>query len=247
MTPSVTTLVSHQGWCGQMLGFGHWGRPVLAFPAESGTAWDFADHGMVEALDPLLSAGRIKLYCVDSADAQTWSDRSLSLDERARRHQDYERWVLHHVVPTIHAESGGLAPVIAMGTSMGAFHAATVALRHAHVFPTALCLSGTYDPSAWHAWGDRGNASYLVNPIDFVPGLEGDHLEWLRRSVHLTLVVGEGAFEVDPTGALPSTRALAARLAAKGIPHTLDIWGPDTPHDWPSWQRQAVHHVSQLC
>ena len=114
MTPSVTTLVSDQGWSGQMLRFGHWGQPVLAFPAESGTAWDFADHGMVEALDPLLSAGRIKLYCVDSADAQTWSDHSLSLDERARRHHDNERWVLHDVVPTIHAGMSNDAAVVSV-------------------------------------------------------------------------------------------------------------------------------------
>ena len=122
----------------------------------------------------------------------------------------------------------------------------TLSLRQAHVFPRALCLSGSYDPSRWQAWGERGDAAYFTNPMDFVPGLGGEHLDWLRRTVHLTLVVGQGAWEVDPTGALPGTMAFAEVLQAKGIPHQLDVWGHDVPHDWPSWQRQVAHHLPRV-
>jgi esterase/lipase superfamily enzyme len=234
------------GWRGSVVQYGHWGKPVLVFPSEAGRAWDFENNGMVDALRWLLDAGRIKLYCVDSADAATWSDRSVPLEERARRHDQYEQWVLQEVVPFVHGDSGGPAPIITVGCSLGAFHAANIALRNAHVFPLALCMSGSYDPSQWHAWGDRGDAVYFHNPMDYVANLEGDHLEWLRRSVHLVLVVGQGAWEVDPTRALPSTRAFAEVLAAKGISHDLDVWGHDVPHDWTSWQRQAAHHLGRL-
>ena len=64
--------------------------------------------------------------------------------------------------------------------------------------------------------------------------------------MHLTLVVGQGPWEVHPTRALPSTRAFAEPLAAKGIPHELDVWGHDVPHDWPSWQRQAAQHLPRF-
>ena len=246
MTRSVELSSPTSGWRGQVVAYGHWGTPVLVFPSEAGRAWDFENNGMVEPLRWLLDAGRLKLYCVDSADAATWSDTSLSLEERASRHDQYERWVLEQVVPFIHADSGGLTPIITLGCSLGAYHAANIALRNAHVFPRALCLSGSYDPSQWHAWGDRGDATYFHNPMDYVAHLQGDHLEWLRRSVHLVLVVGQGAWEVDPTRALPSTLAFAEVLAAKDIPHELDVWGHDVPHDWPSWQRQAAHHLPRL-
>ncbi len=246
MTGHVRELTSDEGWTGRLVRYGHWGRPVLAFPAEAGSAWDFADHGMVEALSPLIDAGRISLFCVDSADGATWSERSIPLEERARGHDAYERWVLNQVVPAIHSDLGGPQAILTMGTSLGAFHAVNMALRHAQVFPVGLGLSGSYDPSRWHAWGDRGDTAYFHNPTDYVPRLDGDHLRWLRTAVHIVLVVGEGAFEVHPTGALPSTRELAGLLAERGVPCDLDVWGPDTPHDWSAWQRQALHHLTRF-
>ena len=232
---------------GAVIAYGHWGRPVLAFPAEAGRAWDFENHGMVAAVADLLDAGRIKLYCVDSADAQTWSDRSLPTEERARRHEGYERWILDAVVPWIANDSGGAGELVAVGCSLGAYHAVNVALRHADRFPLAIWMSGNYDPTTWHGWGEPGDATYFHNPMAYVANLGGDHLEWLRGRLSLLLVVGQGAFEVDPTGALPGTRALAARLAEKGLRHELDVWGSDVPHDWPSWQRQLRHHLPRFC
>ena len=67
-----------------VVSYGHWGRPVLAFPSERGRATDFADNGMVGAVQDLLDAGRVKLYCVDSYDGASWSDTGLPLAERAR-------------------------------------------------------------------------------------------------------------------------------------------------------------------
>jgi esterase/lipase superfamily enzyme len=236
------------GWTGQVVVHGHYGRPVLVFPSEAGSAWDFDNNGMVDAVRWMVEAGRVKLYCVDSADAATWADRTVSLEERARRHDAYERWVLEQVLPFVDRDcGGGVHDMITVGCSLGAYHAANIALRHAHLFPVALCLSGSYDPSEWHAWGERGMAAYFHNPIDYVANLHGDHLEWLRSRIRLVLVVGQGAWEVDPTRALPSTRRFAEVLAAKGIPHELDVWGHDVPHDWPSWQRQLAHHLPRLC
>ena len=247
MSGVVELTAPGSGWRGQVVGYGHWGTPVVVFPSEAGRAWDFENNGMVDAVRWLLDAGRVKLYCVDAADAVTWSDRSVPLEERAARHDHNERWVLEQVVPYVHQDSGGVQPVMTVGCSLGAYHAANIALRHANVFPRALCMSGSYDPTAWHAWGERGDATYFHNPMDYVRNLHGDHLDWLRRTVHLTLVVGKGSWEVDPTGALPSTRAFAQVLAEKGIPHDLDVWGHDVPHDWPSWQRQLAHHLPRFC
>ncbi|MGZ4592638.1 MAG: esterase family protein [Actinomycetes bacterium] len=236
------------GWTGQVVVHGHFGRPVLVFPSEGGSAWDFENNGMVEAVRWLVDGGRVKFYCVDSADSMTWADQSVPLEERARRHDVYESWILQQVLPFIDDDLGGGVPdLVTLGCSMGAFHAANIALRHADLFPLALCLSGSYDPSEWNAWGDRGTAAYFHNPMDYLSNLDGDHLEWLRSRVRLVLVVGQGAWEVDPTRALPSTLRFGEVLAAKGIPHELDVWGFDVPHDWPSWQRQLAHHLPRFC
>jgi esterase/lipase superfamily enzyme len=226
---------------------GHWGRPVLVFPTEQGRAVDFENNGMLAAVADLVEAGRVKFYCVDSADGQTWSRNDLSTEERARRHGDYEAWLLHEVVPFIHRDCGGFTEILTLGASLGAYHAVNIALRRADLFPVAIGLSGNYDPSSWHGWGELGDAAYFANPTAYVLNLHGDHLDWLRRQVSTLLVVGQGPWETHPTGALPSTRRMGEILLSKGIHCEVDIWGPDVAHDWLWWQRQLAHHLPRFC
>jgi esterase/lipase superfamily enzyme len=232
---------------GTLIVYGHYGRPVLVFPSEQGRAWDFENNGMVGAVADLIEAGRVKLYCADSADGWTWSDRSAPIEERARRHGDYEAWVLGAVIPWIRTDCRGPVEVTTLGASLGAYHAANFALKHADVFPFAICLSGNYDPTTWNAWGEPSDATYFNNPMSYVPNLQGGHLDWLRERVSLLIVVGQGAWEVDPTGALPSSRAFTCVLRDKGIRHEFDVWGYDVPHDWPSWRAQLRHHLPRFC
>jgi esterase/lipase superfamily enzyme len=234
------------GASGTVIRYGHWGRPVLVFPSERGRAGDFEANGMVDAVGDLLAAGRLKLYCVDSYDAATWSNQDIPLEERAVRHGSYESWIFAEVLPWIYADCGGKLEVATLGCSLGAFHAANFALRRADLFPLALCFSGSYDPSAWHGWGERGSAAYFNNPLDYVSHMHGDHLDWLRGHVSVLLVCGQGQWE-DTTGALESTRKFAGLLAAKGIQHELDLWGHDVPHDWPSWRAQVARHLPRFC
>jgi esterase/lipase superfamily enzyme len=234
------------GAAGAVVAYGHWGRPLLCFPSEGGRAWQFEDHGMIGAVLDLLEAGRVKLYCVDSYDAASWSNSAIPLAERARAHEAYEAWILDEVVPWIDRDCGGALDMATAGVSLGAFHAANFALKRADRFPLGLCLSGNYDPASWDGWGERGEGTYFNNPMQYVVHLHGDHLAWLGSRVALVLVCGQGMWE-DTTGALDSTRALAALLAEKGVPHELDLWGHDVPHDWPSWRAQLAHHLRRIC
>jgi esterase/lipase superfamily enzyme len=150
---------------GNVVIHGHYGRPVLVFPAEGGSAWDYESNGMVGAVGGLLDAGRAKLYCVDAFDS----------GDRWR----YESWIIDQVVPFIHHDVGGPQDVLATGSSMGAFHAANFVLRRADLIPAAICLSGNYD------FGVTGE----------VAGFHGDHLEWIRSRASLLLVCGQGMWE----------------------------------------------------
>jgi esterase/lipase superfamily enzyme len=234
------------GAAGTVIRYGHWGRAVLAFPAEQGKAWDFENNGMIGAVAGLLDAGRLKVYCVDSYDAASWSNQQIELEERARRHERYESWILGDVLPWIYQDCHGVIDIATLGCSLGAFHAANFALKHAELFPLAMCLSGTYDPSAWNGWGERGTAAYFNNPLDYARHLHGDHLDWLREHLRILLVCGQGQWE-DTTGSLASTKQFAAVLAEKHISYELDLWGHDVPHDWPSWRAQVAHHLPRFC
>ncbi len=224
---------------------GHWGRPVIWFPSEGGAPWDFEANGMLDAVRPAIDDGRITVFCVPSFDADSWSASWMPLADRARNHRRYEDWIIWQVVPFIRDKCGGRDDIATAGPSMGAFHAVLFALRHPHVFARAIGLSGSYDPWAWRAWGPADDETYYSNPMQFLPGTHGGHLDYLRSRVAITLVVGSGMWE-DTTGANASTRALAGVLADKQIPHELFVWGHEWPHDWPSWRAQAAIYLPAL-
>lgn len=232
---------------GTVIRYGHFGRPVVVFPSEQGRAWDYESNGMVDAVAQLIEAGRVKLYCVDSFDHLSWADRTVSLEERAKRHESYESWVCDDVLGAIGRDAPGAADAVVTGCSLGAYHALNLALKRADLFPVAICQSGNYDAAQWQAWGERGDAAYFSNPTDYVPNLEGDHLDWLRGRLTVVLTVGQGAWETDPTGSLPSARQMARLLQDKQINCELDMWGHDVAHDWPWWRRQIAHHLPRFC
>ena len=231
---------------GEVVAYGHWGRPLIAFPSQEGVTTDWEQRGMFEGIEHLLDAGRVKVYCVASFDSGSWHRHDLSLEDRARAHAVYENWIVNHVAPFVARDSGGSEEIILAGCSFGAYHAANFALKHAQRFPLAICMSGVYDVTvvggAWH----RADAVYFNNPMDYVAHLGGEHLEWLRRQASLLLVCGQGMWE-DTTGALESTKRFAGLLHEKGIRHELDVWGHDVPHDWPSWRAQIAHHLPRFC
>lgn len=55
----------------QILAFGHYGAPVIAFPSGGGQFFDFESNGMITAVAPFLEAGKIKIYCLESLDNES--------------------------------------------------------------------------------------------------------------------------------------------------------------------------------
>ena len=167
----------------QVIRYGHFGRPLLMFPSEAGQAWQPADFGLIDAIAPLIDAGRVTVFAVDTLDDWTWSAYDIPTEERAHRHGVYHRWLTDSVVPWIYDELGGAVDIMTTGVSMGAYHAVQAALTRADLFPLAIAMSGNYDPASFRGSGELGEATYFANPMSYVPNLHGDHLEWLRSRV----------------------------------------------------------------
>lgn len=224
-------------WC-----FGDVGTPVVVFPSNAGVAHEWQQSGMVDALGPLFAAGRIKLYCPESNISQTFSGEG-SLDARMQGHQRYEHFILETLVPFIREDCRSPdARLLATGCSMGALFSSLFALKFPEVFSGALCLSGRYRGT--RIISDQWSESlYFNDPLAFVPNLEGQALERVRRQTHLTLVVGQGPFE---NSCIPETLELGGWLKRKGIPSHVGLWGHDSRHDYSWWRRQASHYLRQL-
>ena len=219
----------------ELLVAGHAGARVLVFPTSMGRFHDWKDRGMFAALGEHLEHGWVQLFCVDSVDGESWYARTRHPAERARRHVDYDRYLLTEVLPFT-AERNPNPYLIATGASFGAYHAVNFAFRHPHQVGRVIGLSGLYDVKRF-ASGYFDDNVYFNSPIDFIPGEhEPERLAALRR-LDTILAIGRD----DPS--CPNNEALAAALAAKGIPHRLRIWD-GWAHDWPWWQQMIALYIS---
>jgi len=226
----------------QILAFGHYGAPVIAFPSGMGQFYDFENNGMIEAVASLIDAGKIKLYCLESLDHESWLNHVIDPHWRAVRHNDYQDFIVNNLVPAIRFDCGSPDIRIALtGCSLGAYHAANFALKFPHLFHYSLCMSGRYNIEA--LCGPSGSAEvYFNNPLAYVYNLHDGALEHVRHNTHLALVCGQGAWEDK---CLHDTHRLADLLLEKGISHERDIWGHDVEHHWYWWRKQIVHHLGK--
>lgn len=226
----------------QLLAFGHFGAPVIAFPSGGGQFYDFENNGMVEAVSHLIEAGAIKLYCPEGLDQESWLNHSIDPHWRAVRHNAYQDFIIKDLVPAVrHDCRDDRIRVALTGASLGAFHAVNFTLKFPHIFHYALCMSGRYDVSEI-AGNSDSLEFYFNNPLAYVYHFHGRALDHVRHNTHLALVCGQGAWE---DRCLRDTHRLADLFAEKGISHERDIWGLDVEHHWYWWRKQIAYHLGK--
>ena len=222
--------------------FGQIGRPLVVFPSNAGVAHEWQKSGMIDALSPLLAAGRMKIYCPETNVSRSFSGEGR-VHERMAHHSAYERFVMETLVPFIREDCRSPdMPMVATGCSVGALYASLFVLKQPETFQRALCLSGRYRTSKFFG-GASDEDLYFSDPLAFLPNLEGAALERVRRRAHLTVVVGRGAHEA---GCITETAELGAVLGRKRIPNHVAFWGTDSSHTYPWWKKQAFHYLSQM-
>ena len=82
---------------------------------------------------------------------------------------------------------------------------------------------------------------YFSSPLLYLPNLDGgQQLDTLRRRF-VVLAFGQGDAE-DPE----ESRRMGQTLRAKGIPNRVDAWGPEYPHDWPTWRDMLPRYLAEI-
>lgn len=219
--------------------WGTYGVPVLLFPTAGGDAEEAMRMGLLASVEPLIDAGRIKVYSCDSAAGQAMVRNEGSPEHRQWLFNQYQQAIAAEVVPAIHNDSPGANSIVTAGASIGAFNALAVICRFPHLFDAAICMSGSYSIQRFIG-GRFTDDLYFSSPLSFLPGLGGEALDTLRRRF-IILATGSGAWE-DPAGAW----AVASELGAKGVPNRVDDWGPGYEHDWPTWRDMLPLYLDDL-
>jgi esterase/lipase superfamily enzyme len=93
-------------------------------------------------------------------------------------------------------------------------------------------MSGVYNLAEYTKgfWDDQ---VYFNSPEHYVQNINDPiYLDQIRASNHIHIYTGSGDYE-DPNANIRFSNV----LKSKGIPHDLDVWGPDITHDWPTWRK----------
>jgi esterase/lipase superfamily enzyme len=221
---------------------GRAGKPVIVFPTQSGRFYDYEDFGMVEACRPSIEGGRIEIYTVDSIDSQSWCNWNAHPVDRARRHNDYDRYIVEEVAPFIRSRGHEDEKFVSTGCSMGGYHSANFFFRHPDVFDVLIALSGLLQLRMFV--GDTLEEEIYYNtPLAYLPGLVDPwYLEQYRKS-EIIVCAGQGPWDEDM---LADAYRLREILSAKDVPCWIDVWGHDVSHDWPWWRRQMPYFLHHL-
>jgi esterase/lipase superfamily enzyme len=219
--------------------YGHYGKPVIFFPTGGGDYLDCERFLMVRALTPLLDAGRIKLYAVDSTCRQSWTNPDVAPLEKSRMQARYDQWLTDELVPWIRTDCGGTdQKFAACGASIGAYHALNLTCKHPEIVDTMVGMSGTYVMDRRMA-GQWNEDWYYNDPVQFVPTLGGERRDALLRA---RFVFGLGQDHENPA----YTWRIANVLGAGGYWNRVEAWGAGSGHDWPTWRTMLPAFLDRL-
>ncbi len=218
--------------------YGDWGFALLMFPTAAADFLEYERFKLLDAIAPHIDGGKCKAFSINSINNESWLNDWMAPKDKALRHQQYNNYVVEEVVPFIFKSCHGEVPIITTGASLGALHAANILFRRPDLFDGTIAMSGCYDLKTYTN-GYYDDNCYFNSPADYLPGLSDiGVLNQLRSKNHIYILSGQGAYESPE-----ASRRLSEILHAKGIPHTLDLWGHDMTHDWPTWRQMLPHFL----
>ena len=218
----------------EMLVFGHGGHPLIVFPTSLAPFFEWEDRRMIEPMGHMVDEGKVQVYLTASVDSESWYNRQIHPRDRVQRYLQYDRYLIHELLPYI--RSRNQTPSLAVtGCSFGGYHALNFALRHPDCVTHCVSMGGAFDIHQFLD-GYYDESCYFNCPPDFLPNLDDDW--FLSRYRQMKIVLASG----DWDHCLDQNVQLSHLLNAKAIPHWLDVWGNNTGHDWPWWQRMVAKY-----
>ena len=200
--------------------WGHYGTPLLLLPSAGGDCEEVERFGLIQVLQSLIEAGRLKVFSLDGLAAHPWLQAKATPDECTRAQRAWEAVVSEEVLPLIRKDCRTDIEIFVAGPGFGACSALGLACRYPDAFRGAIAMSLPFSmPVQWP---------------------EGRQLTQLRQRF-IEIATGEGSFE-KPV----HSRVMAQALSSRGVPNHLDLWGRKYAHGWATWREMLQKHVPSL-
>ena len=217
---------------------GHWGPPMILFPTSGGDERESEGQSMIGALAHHIDGGRVKVFCINTVNNESWYDKRAHPRHRSYVQAMYDAYVAFEVVPFIHdnCRTQGI-PITTTGASFGAYHAANTLFKYPDIVKRCFALSGVYDMKGFMN-GAYDENLYFNNPVDYLANASDPWMLGHLATCDIHIATGSGPWEQSG-----ESYRLSQVLASRGISHHLDDWGPLGGHDWPYWKHQMQEYL----
>ncbi len=229
--------------------YGHAGRPIIVFPAQSGRFYDMENFLMVDIAKWYLEAGLIQLFCVDSVDDESFSAYTCETN-RIEVYEKYVGYICEELVPKvleIHHETSGSdyhRQVVVSGCSLGAYHALNFFLRRPDLFSGVFAQSGVYQAEVFFPQYQDARI-YDNSPLDCLGNMPSNHpFIKLYQSRQILVSVGTGDHEQE---SLEDTCALQQQFQRLGLTQARFEFSENECHDWVCWRPQFAKFLQYFC
>ena len=225
-----------------LVAYGHSGYPLLMFPTAAADYLEYERFYLVDAIKPLIEAGKVRAYSINSVNKYSLLNRESHPGWKVEMLNRYDRYVTDEVLPLIRNECGDDARPLVTGASLGAFLAVNTYFKHSDLFRGVIAMSGSYDIYNYLDKGYYDENVYFNNPDMYVRNLnDGHHLPRLQKADSIVIVTGQGDYEAPDR-----SREFSSLLHSKGIPHRLEVWGHDVAHDWVWWRKMLPYYLGEF-
>lgn len=218
--------------------YGHWGFSLLLIPTAAADYLEYERFLLIDVIQNYIEAGKVKVFSINSINSESWLNSKMHPRHKAIRHVQFNRYIDQEVIPYIKAKTSPDTPIITCGASLGALHAANLFFRRPDLIDGTIAMSGVYDLTTYTD-GYWDEDVYFNSPMHYLDALHDPYiLARIKKSKHIHLLTGSGDYESPD-----ASRSFSALLNHKGIPHELDVWGPDMRHDWPTWRAMLPFYL----
>lgn len=221
----------------EMLVFGHSGFPVIIFPTSGGRYFEAKDRRLIESAGDLINSGKIKIYCPDSVNTDSWYNYNINPADRVKTHIGYENLILNDVIEFAKYDTG-FNKVAVAGCSFGGYHSANLAFRHPDKVGYLFSMGGAFDIKRF-IYGYYDDNCYFNNPPDYLSNLNDDWFLENLNKMGIILGTGENDF------CLSENKRISEILNIKSVPHWLDV-RQGAGHDWNWWKEMFPQYLSKI-
>lgn len=211
--------------------YGHYGQALLLLPTAAADYLEYERFYLIDSIKKYIDEGKFKVFSINSINSESWLNNKMHPTDKSIRHAQFNEYVYQEVLPFIRNHCQSDVPIITAGASFGALHSANLFFKRPDLISGVIAMSGVYRLGAYTDgyWDEN---CYFNSPEDYLANMNDEYWLNILRNRHKTFILsGQGDYEAPD-----ASRRFGRILASKGIPHEVDLWGYDMPHDWETWR-----------